>query len=326
MQSAMSPGKEREAADDANASASSGTEGKVTLDAIKGLLKDTLEPLHASVTDLKSELTGFKHEIKEDITQVKSRMGKVEDNMTMTNIRVKQLEGKLSQGIEPTVNPEMSKKISEIEESIKNMLSTPSHVATPGSPNQNVTAVLGGLGGFGSLDEAENWYRKHLGEWKLRAPLRFYMKGDDAFKGIAFARFSSPDAMAETVSAINSNGIQVKDQPTWSKPERPINERAPISFLFRLKTLMVKWGYAKKSIYVDEDLGTMDICKVRTLEASVKDGVLNLQWIVKDFSTWAELQDNPEFLENMKKCNDSLKSSQEAKSKGVGKGSIKGSF
>ena len=87
---------------------------------------------------------------------------------------------------------------------------------------------------------------------------------------------------------------------------------------------MVKWGYAKKSIYVDEDSGTMDICKVRTLEASVKDGVLNLQWIIKDFSTWAELQDNPEFLESMKKCNDSLKSSQEAKSKGVGKGSIKG--
>ena len=42
MQSAMSPGKERETACDVDASGSSGIEGKVTLDAIKGLLKDTL--------------------------------------------------------------------------------------------------------------------------------------------------------------------------------------------------------------------------------------------------------------------------------------------
>ena len=70
----------------------------------------------------------------------------------------------------------------------------------------------------------------------------------------------------------------------------------------------------------------MEICKVRILDASVKDGVLNLEWVLKDFGTWAELQENPEFLESMKKCNDSLKSSQDAKSKGVGKGSIKGPF
>jgi len=44
----------------------------------------------------------------------------------------------------------------------------------------------------------------------------------------------------------------------------------------------------------------------------------------KSFATWEELQNNPEFLANVKKCNDSLKASEDFASKGAGKGAMKG--
>ena len=89
---------------------------------------------------------------------------------------------------------------------------------------------------------------------------------------------------------------------------------------------MVKWGYTKKSVYVDEDFGTMKICDVCIVETSVKDGVLKIEWCLKGFESWGELQGNAEFLEIIQKCNNSLKASQDTKNKGVGKGSIQGPF
>ena len=88
---------------------------------------------------------------------------------------------------------------------------------------------------------------------------------------------------------------------------------------------MTQWGYDKKSVYVNEDLGSMDICGVRVLTATVKDGSLNLDWILKDFESWQELQTNADYLANIEKCNESLKSSRGAQSKGVGKGPLVGS-
>ena len=109
-----------------------------------------------------------------------------------------------------------------------------------------------------------------------------------------------------------------------SKPERPIDERAPRNFLFQLKTLLVQWGYTKKTVYVDEDLSTLNICGTCILSAGAKDGLLDLKWELKEFETWAEFQNNTEFLEIKQKCNDSLRAARDSKGKGVGKGSSKG--
>ena len=303
------------------------SEPSVTLSAIKGLLQESLNPLHASVKEMKRDLSDFKVEVMEDISQVKSRVGKVEDNMKMANIRMKDLEGKVDQAAAPRANPDLEKKVQEmkdIEKSMKSMLSQSAAAPLPGASAQDVTAVIGGLSGLSTLEEAEAWVRKQLGEWKLSAPLRIYKKDDD-FKGLAFARFSNHEAMSATVEAFNSKGIMLKEKKIWSKVERPIHIRAPNTFLFRLKALMTQWGYDKKSVYVNEDLGSMDICGVRVLTATVKDGSLNLDWILKDFESWQELQTNADYLANIEKCNESLKSSRGAQSKGVGKGPLTGS-
>ena len=99
---------------------SSGSD-KVTLDAIKGLLKETLGPLTSSVSELRSEFAGFKHEIKEEVHQVKTRVGKMEDGLKMTNIRMKDMENKVENiGAQGTSeNPSLVKKIEDLEKSIQ---------------------------------------------------------------------------------------------------------------------------------------------------------------------------------------------------------------
>ena len=83
--------------------------------------------------------------------------------------------------------------------------------------------------------------------------------------------------------------------------------RAPLTFLFRFKKFLVKWGYTSNTVYVDEDVSSLKICGTLVLKASAKDCALNLNWVRNDFSTWADLQNNPEFIEIKKMCNDSLK-------------------
>ena len=93
----------------------------MTLDALKGLLKETLGPLTSSVSELRSEFAGFKHEIKEEVHQVKTRVGKMEDGLKMTNIRMKDIENKVeniaAQGT--SENPSLVKKIEDLEKSIQ---------------------------------------------------------------------------------------------------------------------------------------------------------------------------------------------------------------
>ena len=61
----------------------------------------------------------------------------------------------------------------------------------PGTPiqNENVTAVVGGLGGLATSEEAEVWIHEHLVQWSLVACLQVYEKGekDQKFEGLAFA-------------------------------------------------------------------------------------------------------------------------------------------
>lgn len=300
--------------------------GELTLDAIGQLLDKKFSPMNKSLKMMETQMSDLKLEVRSEISSVQTKVSKVEDQMKLNGIRMNDFETKLDKHTAQLAqtDPGVLKKIDEIETSIKTMLSKPPSDPVPGPSTQTVTAVVGGLGGLASFEEAETWVRKHLGEWGMSAPLRVYTKGDDSFKGIVFARFSSYAAMAAAADTISSKSLNVKGHKVWSKPERPIHVRAPISFLFRLKTLMVSWGYTRKSVYVDEDLGTMKICDVPILEASAKDGALNLHWILKDFGTWDQLQNNPDFLENIQKANSSLKASQEAKSKGIGKGSIQG--
>ena len=315
---AKSPGKNNE---------SSGS-GGVTLEAIKGLLTESLAPLNASMSGMKVELGAFKSEIKHEMKDIKGRVGQLEDGTKLTSIRIKEIESKLLDPplISPLQDPQLTQKLKEIEQAMKELQvpgppGTPTHASAP-----IYTAVIGGLSAFASLEEAEGWVRKNISDWKLGPPLKVFLKSTEGFQGLLFARFSTPQQMECVVNAFTTKSLKLKENTVWSKPERPLVLRAPINFLFGLKKMLVKWGYTKKDIYVDEELRTLEICKTPVLEASAKEGSLNLDWIVKDFEAWDELHNDSEFMELRKKFNDMLSSANEASKKGAGKGTKGGSL
>jgi hypothetical protein len=92
--------------------------------------------------------------------------------------------------------------------------------------------------------------------------------------------------------------------------------------LFALKKLLVSWGFASRSVYVDPDTSSMKICGVPLLEVSGNEGNMNINWLSKAWETWPDLQNNDDYQELMKKCSSSLQASQALKSKGAGKGPL----
>jgi hypothetical protein len=199
MQSAMSPGKASAAAAEPVEPESPGnnSKGAVTLEAIEGLLKKSLDPLNASVSELKSELSTFKKDIKEEVVEVKTRVCKMEDGLKMTNIRMKDMEHKLDNvGIQSgAVDPTIAQKIADMEKSLQD-ITLKKYSAPAGSPahQKNTTTntlVMGGL--KVSFEAATQWSKKLLGEAHGPAPKEVYKKGpqDEIFKGLMFLKFSS---------------------------------------------------------------------------------------------------------------------------------------
>ena len=150
MQSAMSPGKEP---------TSSGT---VTLEAIEGLLDKKFTPMNESIKEIQSKMSEFKSEVKSEMDQVKSKLAKTDDAVKLLGIRLKEIEKQFEEEVkhaDAPMDPAILQKISDIEQSIDEMKPKATQ------PKSNCVAVMSGLAGAGSLEEAEKWMRKHLSDW-----------------------------------------------------------------------------------------------------------------------------------------------------------------
>ena len=70
----------------------------------------------------------------------------------------------------------------DIEATLKNMLTKKPLCPATAASKGDFTAVVGGLQGFTTIEEAEGWYWKSVAEWNLSAPLKVYKKDKDGFK------------------------------------------------------------------------------------------------------------------------------------------------
>ena len=113
--------------------------------------------------------------------------------------------------------------------------------STSHSPGKAATDTAVFKGFAGELDQAEEWITKQLRERQLPEPEEMYIKGD-TFKGMVFARFRNPGDMMKVVNV----GAKVKfgtgDQEIQCNPERPIEERAPVSLMLGLRWQLSQWG------------------------------------------------------------------------------------
>ena len=104
---------------------------------------------------------------------------------------------------------------------------------------QDKTAVMGGLQGFGGEKEARAWVDEIL--WELYCPRRkdTYFKGGE-FKDMLFLKFTSKDDRDEAIDKFNKHKATAKDDNIWMGPDLPLEQRAVKSFLFGLRKKLVE--------------------------------------------------------------------------------------
>jgi virulence-associated protein VagC len=118
-----------------------------------------------------------------------------------------------------------------------------------------------------------------------------------------------------------------KGVPTWTKNDQPVAVRAPASFLFGLRKVLISvgWDYPPRCVRVDDVAGTMEVAGAKVLQVTCEENELKLNWLKDEWMQWQELQNDEDFKELKTKWNDILKSVRDKQSKGAGKGPTKGS-
>ena len=311
---------------------SSGSD-KVTLDAIKGLLKETLGPLTSSVSELRSEFAGFKHEIKEEVHQVKTRVGKMEDGLKMTNIRMKDMENKVENiGAQGTSeNPSLVKKIEDLEKSIQEInlqkSANPIGVSPKYSDIMTNTLVMGGL--KVSLEAATQWANKVIGAAQGILPREIYKKGapDEAFKGLMFLKFSSCSEAASALGTLQAGVVKEnigKDAKNrlWVDFEAPIEQRVCDGFLIDLRKQLIQWEFPSSCIEIVKEVGGLKVAGKNVVQVEVVGNEFRSTYVNEEWAKWPELQDSAELKVITGKAKDRLAKSRAKFSKGIGKGAM----
>ena len=189
-----------------------------------------------------------------------------------------------------------------------------------GHANTNV-AVFGGFGDI-TFGAAEDWLTHKLKSLSLGSPSDTYHKGDD-FKGLVFMKFANPQIVEKVVDKMSKESPKLSGKEIWCKPDRPIEERAPMSFLLGLRWHLIEWNvFAKREVKVDEDEKgmRMTVNGRPIVAASVEKSTLKVEWVDSEWKGWDELQNSSELANLMKIANERLASAASMQTKGKGKG------
>ena len=115
------------------------------------------------------------------------------------------------------------------------------------------------------------------------------------FKGLLFAKFPSMAARDSLVESFKRVSIS-KDFPQWVKPDLPVFVRAPHSFLFSLKRILVDWNFNKSIVRIDTETNAMKVYDKQILKVTVVEGEMMYEW-EEEWRVWAELHDSHEMKE-----------------------------
>ena len=106
----------------------------------------------------------------------------------------------------------------------------------------------------------------------------------------------------------------------WAKPDLPVEVRAPESYLFGLKKVLVGWGFAKACVRVDTAERNLKVGGELVVSTSVVGGRLRHAWH-GSWATWAELHQSDEVVQLGRRVAEAL---GRAGGGGKGKGLMKG--
>ena len=155
------------------------------------------------------------------------------------------------------------------------------------------TMVIGGLREHNTIEEAGRWISDEL--WTAYGPQPCSTYSTGVFKGIAYARFENKQSRDAAVKVFEI--LKKRDGGTnvWAKMDQPINTQVLHSFCYGLRWQLGEWGYPKKEYYIDNDTWIFHALGKEILQASVKDGQIELKWKNTEWENWAELKNSTDF-------------------------------
>ena len=223
-------------------------------------------------TDITRMDTNIK-EVQADVQILKEKSA-TRDELTTLIQRVQKLElGGSATGGTSSDEPmhtgpsqEMIKRLETLEKELQ---------AKATDSTRDVIMVVGGLGYYGTLDEAEKYVRTQL--WTLYGPAMVdsFAKGD--WKGLLFVKFSSKSDRDCAVKIFRDGKYMAGDNKVWAKEDLALDERVLQGALFGSKKIMIQYGYDRKGVWVDLDKKVLMVGSDIVLEAKIENKELKMK-------------------------------------------------
>ena len=118
----------------------------------------------------------------------------------------------------------------------------------------------------------------------------------DAFKGRVFCKYIDGQVADDAIRAFGSKTLIYKGQKITCKPDLPVHQRVPVSFLLGLRRHLIdKWGLWVK---VDDTLPVpvMSILGQPVAKARVVNDTIEVEWMDGAWADWKDLHDAPEYI------------------------------
>ncbi len=135
-----------------------------------------------------------------------------------------------------------------------------------------------------------------------------------------FAKYPNKKAAEEAIELLRRKSPTCKSNIAWCNFDRPANVRIPLQLLFKLKKLLIGWGFQKRAIQLSEDTYVMKVGDMPVAKMTAYDGNLNLEWLNDEWEHWQELHDSEELQTLLPKGREDLASVHQRQIKGLGKG------
>ena len=296
------------------------TQPAVTLEAIASLLDKKFDekfwPVTEMVHELKDDVQGIKEQ--QDMTETKVENMSLQMDMLKDELesRITTLESKATHGPAGDISAsvKMKEQMVALEERIKSL-----KMQTPQDDERARTAVVGGLSGFGSENDAKEFLKGKMWDAWLPSAEEMYAKGD--FKGMLWCKFTNETDRNKMVKHFTQAAFEVEGKRVWSKPDLPLDQRLPTEILFAVKKMMVGWGWAKEALWVDDAEKQLT---VGDNEMVMKVTILNKSSNFTFGEGWGENLRCDELEKIMKDADAKLRSAGAKPTKGLGKGKQEG--
>ena len=275
------------------------------------MLQHQLSPINAAIGNLQADF-------KRLHLSVDDRLNAIEARVDTTLVRVEKLEAVLSGGGGVGVSQEVQDKLDAMQKQIAELQQVPG--GSMSGPQITSTAVFGGLVGFGSKLEADEWLEDKLRSLLCPQAVETYIKGND-FNGLLFVKFADKRSRDIAVAKFRGAYLQRSGKAVWAKADLPIQQRVPESYLFGLKRVLVEWGFNRGVVRVDTTAGSLTVAGEQVVASMVVGGRLQNSWCGA-WADWAELHQATEVVELGRRAAEAL--GRAAAGGGGGKGLTKG--